>query len=131
MKIYVSGSFAEQARLRDEADKLWREGHMITGTWLQEVKQPPILQEDEWHKCLAIKDLAELASADCIILDVDGTSTTGGRYVEWGYALGRHNMLKLIVGTNLFGCFNLLADAQFKDWAEVRAYLANRFLKVS
>lgn len=129
MKIYVSGSFSEQARLRAEADKLWQAGHAVTGTWLQEVKKPEFLYLEEWERCLAVKDLAELAAADCIILDVDGTSTTGGRYVEWGYALGQHSMFKVVVGKNLGGVFNTLADMSFNSWTDLLA--SDRFRVVS
>lgn len=98
-------------------------GHQVTGTWLNEVAQPTHLSEDEWHRCLAVKDLAEVAAADCIICDLDGTSSTGGRYVEYGFALGRYNMLKIVVGDNLYGVFNTLADQRFKNWDEVLNYL--------
>ena len=65
----------------------------------------------------------EVAAADCIILDVDEESTSGGRYVEWGVALGRYNMLKIVVGENHWGVFNTLADHRFKDWVEVLNFL--------
>ncbi len=126
MKIYVSGSFNSQVRLREEANLLFTAGHQVTGTWLQEVKQPPVLTVEEWMACLAVKDLAELAAADCIICDLDDTSTTGGRYVEWGFALGRYNMLKIVVGKDTGGVFNALADAKFERWYQVRQYLESR-----
>ncbi len=128
----MSGSFSEQGRLREEADKLWKLGHAVTGTWLHEVKKPAVLTEEEWNRCLAVKDLAELAAADCIVLDVDGTSTTGGRYVEWGYALCQHNMLKVVVGKNRYGVFNTLADAEFDQWdADLFTWLTERSLAAS
>jgi hypothetical protein len=126
LKIYISGSFTEQVRLRAEADKLWHRGHVITSTWLQEVKKPLSLYEDEWDRCLAVKDLAELAAAECIILDVDGKSTTGGRYVEWGFALGRYNMLKIVVGQDTKGVFNTLADKSVDSWDNLMVYLTKR-----
>ena len=124
MKIYVSGSYAEQPRLRDRATELLHHGHAITSTWLHEVQQPKHLSEHEWFKALAIKDLAEVAAADCIIMDVDGTSTSGGRYTEWGFALGRFNMLKLVVGSNHYGVFLKLADESFTNWTEVLDYMS-------
>lgn len=121
MKVYVSGTYTDQKRLREKANELWHQGHTITGTWLQETKQPPALSETNWFRALAVKDLAEVAAADCIILDLDGTSSTGGRYVEWGFALGRFNMLKITVGANNWGVFNTLADLHYNSWEELLA----------
>ena len=130
MKIYISGAYGEQKRLREVAGQLFALGHQITGTWLSEVQKPEALTEKEWHRCLAVKDLAEVASADCIITDLDGTSSSGGRYVEWGYALGRHNMLKIIVGKNDWGVFNRLADHSFTDWAHLIEYFKENYHSV-
>lgn len=123
MRIYVSGTYTDQKRLREEAAKLHTLGHQITGTWLHEVQKPTVLSEEEWFRCLAVKDLAEVAAAEAIICDLDGTSSSGGRYVEWGYALGRYNMLKIIVGEKRWGVFNTLADKSFGTWDEVVDYL--------
>ncbi len=119
MKIYISGSYSEQARLRNESHKLFALGHSITSTWLNEVVKPAHLTEHAWFNALAVKDLAEVAAADCIIMDVDGNSTSGGRYVEWGFAIGRFNMFKVIVGANRAGVFNTLANESFTKWDEV------------
>lgn len=123
MKIYISGSYAEQKRLREESHKLFALGHHITSTWLNETQQPKYLTENQWFTKLAVKDLAEVAAADCIIMDTDGTSTSGGRYVEWGFAIGRFSLLKLLVGSNQYGVFQRLADASFLNWDEVITYL--------
>lgn len=122
MKIYISGSYAEQKRLRARAAELHALGHQITGTWLNEVQQPSHLTEEEWHRSLGIKDLTEVAAADCIIMDNDGTSTSGGRYVEWGFAIGRFNMLKILVGKSHYGVFTHLADKAFVSWGEAMDY---------
>lgn len=123
MKIYVSGTFSDQVRLREKAATLFSMGHQVTGTWLNEVKQPAHMTEKDWFTALAVKDLAEVAAADCIILDNDGSSTSGGRYTEWGFALGRFNMLKIVVGQNHYGVFLQLADKLFTNWDEVFQYL--------
>ena len=123
IKVYVSGSYSEQARLRARASNLTKLGYHVTSTWLQEVQKPDYLSLEEWEYNLALKDISDLAAADCIILDLDGTSTTGGRYVEWGFALGRFNMLKLIVGNHSPNMFGRLADRAFKDWDALFRYL--------
>ncbi len=124
----MSGSYACQARLREQAAKLFHMGHQVTGTWLNEVTKPEYLTEDEWHMGLAIKDLAEVAAADCIILDLDEESTSGGRWVELGFAIGRFNMLKIIVGKNRYGVFNTLADKQFNTWDEIHKHFKTNYL---
>lgn len=131
MKIYVSGTFTDQARLRLEAIKLLGEGHEVTGSWLQESKKPEQLSYDEWMFHLATKDVAEVFAADCIICDLDNPSTSGGRYVEWGVACHpRSTMLRFTVGgaihkegSYVYGCFNHLAHKTFRNWDEVHAYL--------
>ena len=122
IKIYVSGTYNDQKRLREEAGKLFALGHKVTGTWLNEVQKPEVLSEEEWFRCLAVKDLAELAEADAIVCDLNNTSSSGGRYVEWGFALGRYNMLKVLVGPDQRGVFNTLADRSFTTWDEVINY---------
>lgn len=127
MKIYVSGTYNAQKRLRERASELFHLGHKITGSWLQESTKPEVLSEKDWHRQLAVKDLAEVAAADCIILDLDGASSSGGRYVEWGFALGRFDMLKITVGENDWGVFNRLADLHFKDWDELLTYFKETY----
>lgn len=134
MKIYVGGTFKDQKRLRAEAAKLMDEGHEITGSWLQESCQPHHLTYDEWMLQLGLKDVAEVVRADCLITDLDGESTSGGRYVEWGVASHPSStMLRFLVGGKMtdkgslpYGCFNYLAHKHFKDWAEVHEYMKGR-----
>ena len=122
IKVYISGSYTEQKRLREESHKLFALGHCITSTWLNEVQQPSYLTKEQWYASLAVKDLAEVSAADCFILDLVGVSTTGGRFVEFGYALGRHSMLILLVGGSDLGVFDTLANESMKDWGEVVEY---------
>ncbi len=98
----------------------------MTSSWLHEKNRPSHLTQDEWYRSLAVKDLVDVAAADCIIMDTDGVSTTGGRYVEWGFALGRYNMLKILVGEKREGVFTTLADHSFSGWDEVLDYLKEK-----
>lgn len=97
-------------------------GHSITSTWLNEVQRPTHLTNNEWFKALAIKDLSDVSAADCIIVDLDGVSTSGGRSVEFGFALGRFSMLKVVVGSNRYGVFNTLSDVSLDNWDQVIEY---------
>lgn len=127
MKIYISGTYAEQKRFREYASRLFLLGHKVTGTWLHETSKPSYLSEDEWFRQLAVKDLCELSEADVIIMDEDGKSTSGGRYVEWGYALGRFDMLKFLVCEKVYGVFQQLADKHFTNWDDVIKYIEENY----
>jgi len=130
MKIYVSGTFTAQARLRSMAEKLWELGHEITGSWLHETTKPSHLTYDQWMLQLAVKDVAEVVRADCIIMDVNGDSTSGGRYTEWGVASHPSGtMLRYVVGGKKaadsampYGCFIHLAHRHFESWDDLFAY---------
>jgi len=95
-------------------------GHEVIGTWLDECAMPEGMTKDIFDKQLAIKDLTEVKAADCIIVDLFDQSTTGGRMVEWGYALG-HAKLRYTVGEN--NCIFLkLADIAFPTWDSLFEY---------
>lgn len=117
MKIYVSGSFVSQRRLRKMADELWHLGHTVVGTWLQETAKPVDMPQKTFYKQLGIKDLTEVKEADCIIMDLLDPSSTGGRYCEWGYSFGQQK-LRYAVG-EVKGVFDVLADEIFATWDDL------------
>lgn len=131
MKIYVSGTFTDQARLRTEAAKLTAAGHDVVSTWLHEASKPDNLTYDQWMMQLAVKDVAEVFRSDCIIMDVDNPSTSGGRYTEFGVAAHpQSTCLRFVVGGKPakdsalpYGCFVHLAHKYFPAWDEVHTYL--------
>lgn len=100
-------------------------GHYIRGSWLAETVKPPFIELSGWLRSLALTDIAEVYAADCIIMDVDGASTTGGRYVEWGVACAPGtSKVKWIVGNvDPNAVFLSLADRQFNNWDELIKYL--------
>jgi len=121
LKIYIAGSFVDQASLRPEADRLWRLGHEITGTWLQETKRPESMPEDVFKRKLAIKDLCEVSRADLII--VDNRRSTGGKNAEMGFALGEFQHKQFWLVGEPTNVFQYLADMQFTDWDELIGFL--------
>lgn len=130
MKIYISGTFNAQHRLRARAEQLWKMGHEITSSWLHETAKPAVLTEGQWNARLATKDIVEVAMADCLILDLDEDSTTGGRYVEWGVASHpRDPKLRFTVGGGKRprGCFNYLADSHFETWEKLLAFFKSNY----
>jgi hypothetical protein len=124
MKIYVSGTFTRQAQLRPIADKLRQFGHELTSTWLYEAKRPAHFNTAVHNLALADKDVAEVFAADCIILDLDGDSTTGGRYTEWGVTCHPTSLqLRYVVGgKGKDGVFLAKAHRRFETWDELFAY---------
>ena len=124
MRIYVSGAFTSQSRLRPMADALRQQGHEITSTWLYEATRPAHLNTAEWNLALAGKDVAEVFAAECLILDIDGESTTGGRFTEWGLACypGSLRRRYVVGGHGKDGVFLSLAHRRFETWDDLLAY---------
>jgi len=124
MRIYVSGTYTAQKRLRGVAEELTQMGHRVDANWLTEVNKPAYMTDDQFYKARGIEDLVQTASADCIILDNDGESTSGGRYTEWGVAIAPGSaLLKIWVGESRKGVFSHLADYYFPTWDECLAFL--------
>jgi hypothetical protein len=106
------------------ADTLRKLGHEIVGTWLYEAARPAHLNDAEWNSALADKDIAEVFAADCIILDIDQESTTGGRYTEWGLACypGSLRRRYVVGGKDKDGVFLSKAHRRFDNWDDLLAY---------
>jgi hypothetical protein len=121
MKIYIAGTFGDQKSLREPAAKLWELGHEITGTWLNEVAKPYGMGRKEFWKKLAMKDVAEVAMADMIILD--NRQSSGGKNTEWGVGIGQFQKKLLWLVGEPSTVFHELADMQFKDWDELIEYI--------
>ena len=124
MKIYVAGSFVDQLDLRQKADLIWRTGHTVTGTWLQEITRLPHLTEVEHKRKIAIKDLTEAREADLIVLD--NRQSSGGKNVEWGIALSQFQCKLLVLVGQPSNVFHYLADYTFIDWEDFIIWLAKR-----
>ena len=116
MKIYIASFFDTREKLRPYRDKLWKMGHEVVSTWLDEIARPPEMTHEEFFKKLAIKDLAEIKSCDLIIVDTSDITPRGGREVELGCALGQYqSKLFYLVGPKR-NIFHELADKQFPTW---------------
>lgn len=121
MKIYVAGTFADQKSLRAEADRLWALGHEITGSWLQEVARPVMMDDFDFKAKLAMKDAAEIYAADLIILD--NRQSSGGKNVEWGIGVGQFQKKLLWLVGEPSNVFHYLADQFFDSWDECITWL--------
>lgn len=113
MKIYLAGTFTTREKIRPIADALWRQGHEITSSWLNEVSKPLRMDQGTFWKKLAIKDLTEIKSSDLVVVFVDGIS--GGKNVELGYALGQHQSKEIWTVGFANNVFHTLADKNFAN----------------
>ena len=90
MKIYCAATFKNQHRIRDMRDRLFLLGHNVLSTWLNEQVKPSGMTEEQFGRKMAAKDLREIQEADCVILDTSDPSQTGGKLIEFGFALAHH-----------------------------------------
>jgi hypothetical protein len=93
-------------------------GHVVTSSWLDETEMPAGMSREAFMRKLGVKDVAEIHDADLLINDLAEPSTSGGRDIELGVAIGRHQRCQVwIVGTPR-SPFHFLADREFSNWDE-------------
>ena len=124
MKVYIAGSFLSRQRLRPIRDKLWEAGIEVVSSWLDEVAQPKNMTKPEFFKKLALKDIAELKSADLVVVDVIDKSSSGGRDTELGLALGAFASKQVYLVGPPVCVFHELVDAQYPTWEDCLRKLA-------
>jgi hypothetical protein len=117
VNIYLSSRFARREELREYADILKGYGHEVTSSWVYREEQ----EDDNTSFC----DRATWAEADvldinksylCVFFTDDVATTSGGTYVEFGYAMGRRETRCIIVGP-LTNIFHYMDDiTQFDGW---------------
>src|SRR5687767_978304 len=96
MKIYTAATFTEQKRIREQKEKLFNLGHSVVATWLEEQIKPAGMTDEQFRRKMAAKDLQEISSADCFILDLEKPSVTMGKMVETGFALAKHKLFYVV-----------------------------------
>lgn len=116
MRIYIAGFFDTRERLRPIRDSLWRLGHEVLSTWLDEVAPAAEMDEETFSRKLAFRDLAEIRSADLLLVDTFDETPRGGREVEYGFALGRFQGISIWIVGPYRNVFHRLSDRHFKSW---------------
>lgn len=125
MKIYTAATFVEQKRIREKKEKLIQLGHSVLSTWLEEQVKPVGMNDEQFNRKMAAKDLQEISAADCFILDLENPSKTMGKMVEYGFATAKHKLTYIVApeGTLTPGhIFCLLSDKIFNSWDELFTY---------
>lgn len=98
MKIYIAAPYPMREQAAAWGRTLQADGHIITAEWLwvdEDVKTP------EAQRSYAIKDLAHVDAADAVLLMTGyrgERAYTGGRHVEYGYALAKGKALVVCGG---------------------------------
>ena len=116
MKVYCASYFDTRDRIRPYADIIWRKGHEVVSSWLQEVAKPEGMTQNEFWKKLAIKDLAEINACDLLILDTIDLTPRGGREVEFGFTLGRFQTKSIYLVGPVRNVFHTLVDRTYDNW---------------
>lgn len=129
MKVYIAARFEHRPELRPYRDRLWAMGHQVVSTWLDEVARPEGMTKAVFFKKLALKDVAEIKSADVLILDTHIPSERGGKEVEYGIALGGFQHQQIWVVGPQRNVFHFLADQVFDNWQECLAYIEQHYVQ--
>lgn len=124
MKIYTAGTFRNQHRIRTMRDKLFLLGHNVLSSWLNEQVKPNGMTEEDFGRKMASKDLREIQEADCMILDLADPSQTGGKLIEFGFAIAHHKLLYTVGDMIPHAIFLSLADCHFDTWEELFKFFA-------
>src|SRR3990167_10567175 len=118
MRVYIAARFEHGESLRPIRDALWKMGHEVVSTWIDETVKPAGMGQDVFWKKLALKDLAEIKSADLLVLDTHVGSERGGKEVEFGFALAQFQAMLLYIVGPLRSVFHELCDRRFDTWEE-------------
>jgi hypothetical protein len=129
MQIYLAARYGRRAELHGYAATLRALGHTSTATWLEQADRG---DDDGIHlpacwaaaRAWAVRDMMDLAAADCLILWTEAPGMPwgrGGRHVELGLALAwRKDVLLIGPVENIF-C--TLASQIFPTWDDAVAWL--------
>ncbi len=118
MKVYLAARFERRQEIRPVRDDLWKMGHEVVSTWFDEVARMEDMPIDTFYKKLALKDIAQIESADLFILDTEVPSERGGKEVEYGYAIGQFQRIMVWIVGPARNVFHQLADRRFDTWHE-------------
>jgi nucleoside 2-deoxyribosyltransferase len=124
MKFYLSAKYVRNSEMRGYRSQLEQLGHTITSRWIDchEGRYPipfnPHTVDDHLEDCakLANDDLMDIQAADIVIAFTDVASGgTGGRHIEFGYALA-YEIPVVVVGPRE-NVFHALPEIEwYPDW---------------
>ncbi len=107
MKIYIAAGLSYAKHVEELGEKIEKLGHVIINSWQL------IWEKQQEGPLGAYQDLAEIDRADCCIFLTCSKSSSGGRYIEQGYALNTKRSgedIRLIICGPKENCFGEMAD---------------------
>jgi len=119
MCVYLAARYRRREELQQYAAELRAAGVEVVSTWLDEIMADydGRVRSAADAVAIAYRDLYDLGRADTIVLFTDDPAdpaSTGGKDVEWGYALSPR-YTKIVVGPRS-NVFTALADRQYYGW---------------
>ena len=63
MRIYTAATFSDQERIRQYKEPLFKLGHPVISTWLEEQVKPMGMSDEIFGRKMAAKDLQEIGRA--------------------------------------------------------------------
>ena len=117
MKIYLAAMYQWMDKMKVERDSFRAAGFEVTAQWVDNAEENSAKTRHD----AAQMDLDDIARADALVLYTlpKGTGfTSGGRMVEFGYALGLGKWI-IIVGDreNVFTCLDYVCVVQTTEEA--------------
>lgn len=99
MKIYLAASFDSKASMREHRTLAESFGHKVTSTWIDLPDDMPLMSDrlDCEKGQVARGDLNDIDQAQALVYFAGGSTTTGGKNIELGYALAK-GMRIILVG---------------------------------
>lgn len=116
MRIYLAAGYTAHPHMREIRDRLAEFGHTVTSRWIAGDHAATSPADGE---AFALDDMDDIDAAVCLVCFTHWPSTTGGRHVELGYALGLGHLV-ILVGP-VENIFQTCADLTYPD---VAAFLA-------
>ena len=133
MKVYLAAPYSRKDQIKAYSEELHAWGIDTTSSWVDEPHVPDIQMHElthQDHQKYAERDVADIVSANCLILFTDPTKTIvrAGRHVEFGIALGLReagkSMLLWVVGSEFENIFHHLSGiTRFQNWGAAKVAL--------
>lgn len=133
MKFYLAATYARNAEMRTYREELAAHRHQVTSRWIDTaLEREPIAWGAEkiaanpaGARVFAATDLEDIRKAESVLFFGEGSkgsTSKGGRFVEYGYALALRKTV-IIIGP-YENVFSSLAGGKYDTWDEFMEGLA-------
>jgi hypothetical protein len=133
MRIYLASRFSRIKEMRTVAYRLQDLGHEVRSRWIWRTTETVADLDGPEAADVAAADLADLMSANCLMLFTDParTATRAGKEVEFGCAVGtgRHRLIVVGPRSNVFHA--LPKVEYFATFGDLDRYLTDQRRKAA